>query len=534
MEDETFNEGDERVTEELVCLARGPMKGSIQKKSQRKRKTQDSGVVVEGEIERGERTFTCDALKDRTSPRVMLFKCKWFDVYTEGRGVKRDKFSATLANVTRSRQVFYVAVHNEPQWRIVIKINPCNYFDFLNIKDVDNMDESLWENVDNEPQRRMVQEEVDEEIPLVRNDVEPDLIDVDLVDTTITQHTYFQDEEVDVSEDEEDEFSDRESDIDSLDRDLEDDDLENDSDNEYDCQELQAKSRRVKHSSCVGRKRGPTIGLQSLREREKYPNVKPFATITGDMLRVVGKNANRFIAEWNFPPEAKGIDVARAVELQCMMSFREINGIGSHWADPKQRVLYDQICFGGQRMISFNQYHISEKNQSNRLSQKIKPSNGAKSTARIYHDDIMPLYTLAKDSTQDPTKEQTTEISQDPPYAQLAHKDGKWDPEGEKHGVDNLSLKEAYVEVLKKKPGYHRGPGPGPVPPRKGRKGRESNQIRSKLGELKAASLELKTSTEHMQKEAIERENKWKQEAIERENNIREEHFDLIRLYIPQ
>ena len=31
----------------------------------------------------------------------------------------------------------------------------------------------------------------------------------------------------------------------------------------------------------------------------------------------------------------------------------------------------------------------------------------------------MPLQTLAKDSTQDPTKEQTTYILQDPPYVQL-------------------------------------------------------------------------------------------------------------------
>ena len=166
-------------------------------------------------------------------------------MYTEGRGLKKDKFGATLVNVTRrlqtnepfalayqSRQVFYVGVHKEPQWRMVIKINPRNYFDFPNIEDIDNLDESLWENADNEPQCTMVQEEVDEEIPLVRNDVEPDLIDVDLVDTTVTQHTYFEDEEVDVSEDEEDEFSDRESDIDSLDRDLEEDHSENDSDNE--------------------------------------------------------------------------------------------------------------------------------------------------------------------------------------------------------------------------------------------------------------------------------------------------------------
>lgn len=51
----------------------------------------------------------------------------------------------------------------------------------------------------------------------------------------------------------------------------------------------------------------------------------------------------------------------------------------------------------------------------------------------------------------------------------------------QKHGIDSLSLKEAYVEVLKEKPGYHRGLGPAPVPPRKGGNGGESNQIRVEL-----------------------------------------------------
>jgi len=71
-------------------------------------------------------------------------------------------------------------------------------------------------------------------------------------------------------------------------------------------------------------------------------------------------------AEWKFPPEAKGIDVARAVELQCMMLLRgwryrlkekhfagktateaiknkppevnrdKWNWLVNHWADPKQ------------------------------------------------------------------------------------------------------------------------------------------------------------------------------------------------------
>ncbi|KAJ8445980.1 hypothetical protein Cgig2_018513 [Carnegiea gigantea] len=195
----------------------------------------------------------------------------------------------------------------------------------------------------------MVQEEVDQEIPLVRNDVEPDLIDVDLVDTTITQHTYFEDEEVDVSEDEEDEFSDRESDIDSLDRDLEADDSEND--------------------------------------------------------------------KWNFPPEAEGINVARAVELQCMMLFR-----GWRYRPKEEHFTGKTVT---EAIKNKPPEHISEKNRSNRLSQKITLSNGAKSTARIYHDEIMPLYNLAKDSTQGPTEEQTTEIPQDPPYVQLWKKTKK-------------------------------------------------------------------------------------------------------------
>jgi len=48
----------------------------------------------------------------------------------------------------------------------------------------------------------------------------------------------------------------------------------------------------------------------------------------------------------------------------------------------------------------------------------------------------------------------------------------------QKHGVDNISLKEAFVEVLKDKPGYYRALGLGPVPLRKDRNGGESNQIR--------------------------------------------------------
>ena len=120
------------------------------RRRQRNRKTQNSGVVVEGGTENGKKDFygvlkevimlEYDALKNRTSPKVVLFKCRWFDVYNEGRGIKRDKLGGTLINVTRNlqtnepfalacqiRQVFYIAAHNDLHWKWVINMNP-RYF----------------------------------------------------------------------------------------------------------------------------------------------------------------------------------------------------------------------------------------------------------------------------------------------------------------------------------------------------------------------------------------------------------------------
>lgn len=161
--------------------------------------------------------------------------------------------------------------------------------------------------------------------------------------------------------------------------------------------------RRAQQALQNARKRGPTRGLKSLREMEQNCNVKPFANITPDMERVVGKNANRFIgecskwvkefcpldsrnwirmgkdakkrlldkikAEWNLPVEADGINVARALELQCVLLFRgwhyrlkeehfagktitqaisnrpsevhkeQWDWLVNHWADPKQQII---------------------------------------------------------------------------------------------------------------------------------------------------------------------------------------------------
>ena len=103
------------MSEELLCLARGPMKGVVSyqgyvingfrfhtRRRQRHQKTQNSGVVVEGETENVKKDFfgvlkevivlEYDALKNRKKTKIVLFKCRWFDVHNEGRGIKRDKF----------------------------------------------------------------------------------------------------------------------------------------------------------------------------------------------------------------------------------------------------------------------------------------------------------------------------------------------------------------------------------------------------------------------------------------------------------
>ncbi|KAJ8420243.1 hypothetical protein Cgig2_018048 [Carnegiea gigantea] len=202
----------------------------------------------------------------------------------------------------------------------------------------------------------------------------------------------------------------------------------------------------------------------------------------------------------------------------------------NHWADPKQQ-------------------HISEKNRANRLRQKIKPASGAKSTARIYQDEIIPSLMHPQDSTQDPhhsgAQDRTQQIDEVLAYVQLwertkRHKDGSWDLEAaakyeefkelhmsqiEKEGADNLSLKEAYLLVMKEKSGHHRGLGPGPQPPRKGRAtevirvevAAEIQQLQQKeaalqgqVGELQSANSELKAEIKRMKSEAIERDNKLK------------------------
>ncbi|KAJ8421663.1 hypothetical protein Cgig2_025585 [Carnegiea gigantea] len=406
-----------------------------------------------------------------------------------------------------------------------------------------------------------IQEGDDEEIPLVRDNMELDIVDAEIVDANLMDANFIQDnndenDEDVVSKGDEDEFPDRESDIDSFDRDLEEDESDD------------------------ARKRGPTRGLKSLREREQNPNVKPFVKITPNMEHLFGKHANRFIVEcskrvkefcsldstidedakirlfdkikveWNLPIEADGINVGHALELQCMLLYRG-------WS------------------YQLKEEHFSKNTITQAFSNK---------PPEVHKDKwdwlIIPSLMHPQDSCQDPNhdgaQDPTQQIEEVPAYVQLwertkRHKDGSWDPEAvakyeefkelhmsqmKKEGADNLSLKEAYLLVIKEKSGYHRGLGPGPQLPRKGR-GQctevrveitaEIQQLQQKeaalqgqVGELQIANSELKAEIEQMKSEAIERDNKLKQEliererkhkkeAIEREKKIRAEVMEMLR-----
>ncbi|KAJ8436108.1 hypothetical protein Cgig2_017091 [Carnegiea gigantea] len=129
-----------------------------------------------------------------------------------------------------------------------------------------------------------IQEGDDEEIPLVRDDVEPNIVDADIVDADLVDANFNQDNNDENDEDvvvvPQNQPQPRIGDI-----------ILNDVQ-----PPLTYRQKRIAQQALRNvRKRRPPRGLKLLREREQNPNVKPFAKITLDIERVVGKNANRFI-----------------------------------------------------------------------------------------------------------------------------------------------------------------------------------------------------------------------------------------------
>lgn len=74
--------------------------------------------------------------------KVVLFKCDWVDVKSQGRGIKLDELGFTLVNLkqllstnepfvlaSQALQVFYVEDSVERDWHVAIKTKPRDFFD---------------------------------------------------------------------------------------------------------------------------------------------------------------------------------------------------------------------------------------------------------------------------------------------------------------------------------------------------------------------------------------------------------------------
>ncbi|KAL2894895.1 Fibronectin-binding protein PlpA [Bienertia sinuspersici] len=217
------------------------------------------------------------------------------------------------------------------------------------------------------------------------------------------------------------------------------------------------------------------------------------------------------------------------------------------------------------------QKRISKVNTENRLKQTETPTNGARSTTRIFHDLInMPPTQLTQEIDE---SSEPHETQQDPLYITLFEKTKKhegsgWEPnvekdyealkrlhkkEVEKHGDDKLSVTDAYMEVLKQKSGYVKGLGPGARPPKKFRAEGESNEARvslsleiqklkddasareaslaSEIETLKASNDELKTSNEELivsNDELKATVSRFNIEAIKREKKLRDDMMKML------
>ncbi|XP_052171551.1 uncharacterized protein LOC127787533 [Diospyros lotus] len=213
-----------KLTEQIYALACGPdnrvrrYSGCIvngvrfhTKEHETNLRSQNSGVVVGGMHEDEDIDFygvvtdiiELNYIKDN---RAILFKCDWFDLDKKKKGIHHDG-RLTSINVSKywykddpfvmalqAKQVFYlVDLKLGKDWRV-----PQN-FSHRHIYDVPEMSSSAVEteelaNVENEiiyqdieisENSRHVQLEEEEDGPLIRNDVIPDIVNADILETSI-------------------------------------------------------------------------------------------------------------------------------------------------------------------------------------------------------------------------------------------------------------------------------------------------------------------------------------------------------------
>ncbi|KAL2927469.1 Fibronectin-binding protein PlpA, partial [Bienertia sinuspersici] len=347
--------------------------------------------------------------------------------------------------------------------------------------------------------------------------------------------------------------------------------------------------RRAEIAEVIGARRGPTRGKKyGPRMWNSNSEEKIKINFMDELRRVVGEKADEFICDcsnwvkeycpldsWNWakmdkmaknrlydkirgkyglPEKVAGADVTEALSFQCSMLY-SIGDLGLRNNTLEISPWTWLVCdyWNGEK-----QKHISKVNTENKLKQTETPANGARSTARIFHD-------LINAPPTQPTQEldgssEPHETQQDPLYITLFEKTKKYYSlslyslfEVEKHGEDTLSVKDAYMEVFKQKSGYVKGLGPGARPPKKCRVDGESNEARTSLSleiqklkddavareaslaseieTLKASNDELKTSNEELiasndeLKATVSRINI---EAIKREKKLRD---DMMKMF---
>jgi len=127
-------------------------------------RTQNYVVVVVGETDKenkntdyyGELTEILE-LQFIGEKRVIFFRCMWFDVYDQEKGVKMNEYGFVSVNLQRfmktnepfvlanqASQVFYAEDLSNKGWHVVQKVQPRDSFDILqkNIDDLEELDNS--------------------------------------------------------------------------------------------------------------------------------------------------------------------------------------------------------------------------------------------------------------------------------------------------------------------------------------------------------------------------------------------------------
>ncbi|KAK8708671.1 hypothetical protein V6N13_059709 [Hibiscus sabdariffa] len=206
------NQGSKGISHEILSLAYGPdiraqkYMGCIvngvrfHTKARDKHLTsQNSGVTVEGNLEEDQINFygiltdiiQLNYIKDY---KVVLFKCKWFDLDNKKRRIHRDGHLLSI-NISKywyesdpfilsvqAKQVFYLDdTKLGKDWKVVQKFHHRHLFDVPEMQGVENDDVSDADE-DFEIYDRNMEMQISENISLHRNDIVANVIDRDIVD----------------------------------------------------------------------------------------------------------------------------------------------------------------------------------------------------------------------------------------------------------------------------------------------------------------------------------------------------------------